>query len=210
MNLPNLITLIRIFLVPLFLFAILTRLPFGQLIAAALFVVAAISDGVDGYIARKTKAITRLGKFLDPLADKLLVSAALIALVELGLITTWVAIIIISRELAVTGLRAIAAGEGTIISAGLWGKVKTVFQIIFIVTVILADSLPAGFWLRTLAHGLTTPLLLLTIGFTLWSGVDYFLAYTRGLNNPDQPRPPMRFRWKLPLRRRNPKPEGGR
>jgi len=209
MNLPNLITLIRIFLVPLFLFAIFTQLPFGQLIAAAIFVVAAISDGVDGYIARKTKAITRLGKFLDPLADKLLVSAALIALVELGLLTTWVAIIIISRELAVTGLRAIAAGEGTIISAGLWGKVKTVFQIILVVTIILADSLPEGFWLRTLAHWLTTPLLLVTIGFTLWSGVDYFLAYVRGLNNPTGPRPPMRFRWQRPLRRRNPKPEGG-
>lgn len=204
MNLPNLITLARIFLVPIFLFAYLTRLQSGGLIAAAIFVVAAATDGVDGYLARKNKEITRLGKFLDPLADKLLISAALVALVELRQITTWVAMVIIGREMAVTGLRAIAAAEGTVIAAGPWGKIKTVVQIIFITAAILASNLPQGpwLWLRLLAEWLRTPLMWAAVALTIWSGIEYGWSYYRGLKDPGRQRAPLRFRLKLPLHKR--------
>ncbi|MFZ5823959.1 MAG: CDP-diacylglycerol--glycerol-3-phosphate 3-phosphatidyltransferase [Bacillota bacterium] len=207
MNLPNLLTLARIFLVPFFLLAILTRLPFGELVATAIFIVAAITDGVDGYLARKNKEVTRLGKFLDPLADKLLVSAALVALVELGELSTWVAMVLIGREMAVTGLRAIAAAEGVVIAAGPWGKAKTVFQIIFIVTAILTGA--NGFFLQGLAEILETPLLWITVALTVWSGIDYGWGYYkghRGADDSDEPgeRPPLKFRFRLPRRRRRP------
>lgn len=201
MNLPNLITMARIFLVPVFLYAVLTRYELGAWIATGLFILAAITDGVDGYLARRNNEVTRLGKFLDPLADKLLISAALIALVELDLLTTWVAIIIIGREMAVTGLRAIAAAEGTVIAAGPWGKVKTVFQIIFIVTAILAGRLPDGFWLQRLASLLEPPMLWTAVGLTIWSGIDYGMAYVRGLSTSGSSRPPRRRRGLLRRRK---------
>lgn len=206
MNVPNLLTMARIFLVPVFLFALLTRLKIGGMAAAAIFVVAAITDGVDGYLARRNNQITTLGKFLDPLADKLLVSAALIAMVEMRLISTWVALVIIGREMAVTGLRSIASAEGTVIAAGPWGKAKTVVQIIFIVTAILSHSLPNRFWLNHLADPLFVPLLWLAVALTLWSGVDYFLAYYRGRTAEKPAARPLRFRWKLSLRRRRSEP----
>lgn len=200
MNIPNTLTLARIVLVPIFLVAVLTHIPYGELLAAALFILAAITDTVDGYLARRTKAVTQLGKFLDPLADKLLVSAALIALVELGLISTWVAMILIGRELAVTGLRAIAAAEGVVIAAGPWGKAKTVVQIIFIVAELLTRA--QGFWLQGLAQEIATPLMWAAVALTLWSGVDYGVAYYRGQFRPDGVRRPLKFRFKLPLRGR--------
>lgn len=202
MNLPNLLTLARIFLVPFFLLAFLTRLPYGELVAAGIFIVAAITDGVDGYLARKNKEITRLGKFLDPLADKLLVSAALIALVELGELSTWVAMVLIGREMAVTGLRAIAAAEGTVIAAGPWGKAKTVFQIIMIVAMILAGA--NGFFLQGLARILEAPLLWIAVALTIWSGIDYGWAYYKGQLGKGEAgeRRPLKFRFKLPRRRK--------
>jgi len=203
MNLPNILTLIRILLVPVFLLAFLTRFKALGLLAAVIFVLAAITDGVDGYLARKHKAVTKLGQFLDPLADKLLITAALIGLVEVKLITTWTAMVIIGRELAVTGLRGIAAAEGTIIAAGPWGKAKTVMQIVFIVTAMLHRSLPDGFWLHELADFLFMPFLWAAVALTIWSGVDYFAAYYRGMRSRAQAqRPALRFRLKLPLRRR--------
>ena len=163
MNLPNKITLSRIFIVPIFMLFII---PFpkwllesdflgiirpqllsvnnfissyGNYIAAVIFIIASSTDGVDGYIARKRKQITRFGKFLDPIADKLLVTAALIALVERNDITGWAAMIIIGRELIVTGLRLVAAGEGIVIAASKLGKLKTVTQIIAIVAALLKN-----------------------------------------------------------------------
>lgn len=201
MNLPNILTLIRILLVPVFLLAFLTRFKALGLLAAAIFVLAAITDGVDGYLARKHKAVTKLGQFLDPLADKLLISAALIGLVEVRLISTWTAMIIIGREMAVTGLRAIAAADGTVIAAGPWGKAKTVMQIVFIVTAMLHRSLPERWWLHTLSDLLFAPLLWAAVALTLWSGVDYFIAFYRGQRE-RRPGRPLRFRLKLPLRRR--------
>lgn len=207
MNLPNLLTLARIFLVPFFLLAILTRLPFGELVAAAIFIVAAITDGVDGYLARKNQEVTQLGKFLDPLADKLLVSAALVALVELGELSTWVAMVLIGREMAVTGLRAIAAAEGVVIPAGPWGKAKTFSQIVFVVTVLLAGS--RGFFLQGLAEVLEAPFLWSTVALTVWSGMDYGWGYYRGhltaaASGEAGERRPLKFRFKLPRRRKRP------
>lgn len=169
MNLPNRLTMIRIFLIPIFLVVVSLRVKYGDFIAAAVFILAASTDGLDGYFARKRKQITRLGKLLDPLADKLLVSAALIALVELDRLPAWVAVIIIGREFAVTGLRSIAAAEGIIISASAWGKLKTITQIIAIVALFL-QVLPPLFGpisLGEVAMGAA-------VFFTLWSGVDYF------------------------------------
>jgi len=160
MNLPNKITLSRIFLVPIFMLFIVpfpdwmlnSDYPviinvnnfinnYGNYIAAILFVAAASTDGVDGYIARKRKQITKFGIFLDPIADKLLVTAAVIALLQRNRISGWAAMVIIGREFIVTALRLVAAGEGVVIAASKWGKVKTVTQIIAI-TVALMENYP--------------------------------------------------------------------
>ncbi len=164
MNLPNRVTLARIFLIPVFISVVTLRIPYGDYIAAAVFILAASTDGLDGYIARKRKMVTNLGKLMDPLADKLLVSAALIVLVELQRLPAWVALIIIGREFAVTGLRALAAADGNIIAAGWLGKIKTVTQIVAIVTLFIKDlPLLLSYLAVTVA-----------IFFTLWSGLDYF------------------------------------
>ncbi|HOJ79508.1 MAG TPA: CDP-diacylglycerol--glycerol-3-phosphate 3-phosphatidyltransferase [Clostridiales bacterium] len=161
MNLPNKITLSRILLVPVLMIFIIP-IPdvlinaeilsfmkpqmiavneflesFGRYIAAGIFIIASSTDAVDGYIARKRQMVTRFGKFLDPIADKLLVTAALIALVQSGDINGWVAMIIISREFIVTGLRLVAAGEGIVIAASNLGKLKTVLQDVAIVASLL-------------------------------------------------------------------------
>ncbi|MFZ5646296.1 MAG: CDP-diacylglycerol--glycerol-3-phosphate 3-phosphatidyltransferase [Bacillota bacterium] len=164
MNLPNRVTLVRIFLIPLFVAVVTLRIPYGDYIAAAIFILAASTDGLDGYIARKRKMITNLGKLMDPLADKLLVTAALIVLVELQRLPSWVALIIIGREYAVTGLRALAAVDGNVIAAGWLGKVKTVTQIVAIVALFIKD-LP-------LILGYTA--VAVAVFFTMWSGWDYF------------------------------------
>ncbi|AEG60195.1 CDP-diacylglycerol--glycerol-3-phosphate 3-phosphatidyltransferase [Desulforamulus ruminis] len=168
MNLPNRLTLARIFLIPIFLAVVTLRIKYGDMIAAGVFVLAASTDGLDGYIARKNKQITTLGKFMDPLADKLLVSAALIVLVELGHLSAWVAVIIIGREFAVTGLRAIAAAEGVIISASKLGKWKTVSQIIAIVAMFLHNIT-----LTIFGFDFGMAAMAVAVFFTIWSGVDY-------------------------------------
>jgi len=162
MNLPNKLTLLRIFMIPIFLLFFLIRIPYGQYIATVIFIIAASTDGLDGYIARKRKQVTNLGKLMDPLADKLLITAALIVLVDLGQIPGWIAFIIIGREFFVTGLRTIAAAEGVIIAASKLGKLKTVSQILAITVTLL--NLPFGKYLMYLA-----------VIFTLWSGFDYYL-----------------------------------
>lgn len=164
MNLPNRVTLVRIFLIPVFLAVLSLRVPYGDYIAAAVFILAASTDGLDGYIARKKKLVTTLGKLMDPLADKLLVSAALIALVELHRLPSWVAVIIIGREFAVTGLRALAATEGHVIAAGKLGKIKTVTQIVAISALFIKD-LPV--FIGQISMGVA-------VLYTIWSGVDYF------------------------------------
>ncbi|ARK30938.1 CDP-diacylglycerol--glycerol-3-phosphate 3-phosphatidyltransferase [Halalkalibacter krulwichiae] len=181
LNLPNKITISRIFLIPIFMIFLLvpfsfgevnfigTMIPIAHLIGAIIFIIAAVTDFLDGYYARKYQLVTNLGKFLDPLADKLLITAALIALVELQLLPAWIAIIIISREFAVTGIRLVAAADGDVIAASNLGKLKTVSQIVAISALMLhnwpfqAISLPfdmIAIWVATF--------------LTIVSGVDYF------------------------------------
>ena len=169
MNLPNRLTLLRILMVPVFLAVLALQIPWGDYIAAAVFVLAACTDGLDGYIARKNKQITSLGKLLDPLADKLLISAALIALVELDRLAGWVAVVIVGREFAVTGLRSLAVADGVVLAASKLGKIKTVTQIIAIVALFLRDY---PFNLINIPFG--NMAMAVAVVFTTWSGMDYF------------------------------------
>lgn len=181
-NIPNKITISRIILIPLFMIFFLTPIDLGSLnilnhelptahfLGAILFIVAASTDWLDGYYARKYNLVTNFGKFLDPLADKLLMTAALIALVELLLLPAWIAILILSREFAVTGIRLVAAADGQVIAASKLGKWKTVFQIIA-VSALMLHNLPfeiIGFPFATIALWIATIL-------TIISGWDYFV-----------------------------------
>ncbi|SFA76453.1 CDP-diacylglycerol--glycerol-3-phosphate 3-phosphatidyltransferase [Lentibacillus halodurans] len=182
MNIPNKMTLSRILLIPIFIILLTvpfnwgewniggTVLPVSHFAAALLFIIAAGTDWIDGYYARKYNLVTNLGKFLDPLADKLLVAAALILLVELGLTPGWVAIIIISREFAVTGLRLVAAGEGIVLAAGSMGKLKTATQMIAIAALLL-HHFPFSY----IGIPFGTIMLYAALFFTVLSGYDYFV-----------------------------------
>ncbi|MHB9148718.1 MAG: CDP-diacylglycerol--glycerol-3-phosphate 3-phosphatidyltransferase [Thermoleophilia bacterium] len=189
MNLPNAITFFRILLIPVFMVFLLGALPFGDdparsdelsaLISAGIFVLAAASDSLDGYFARRRRQVTVLGAFLDPLADKLLVSAALLALIELHRLSAWVAMVIIAREFAVSGLRMVAAAESVIIPASRWGKAKTASQMAAILAVILEPSYTI--WGRTISWYLIA----LAVALTVWSGADYFLKARERLHLPE-------------------------
>ncbi len=168
LNLPNTITLIRVCMIPIFMFFLLLPIPGGNFIAFLFFVAASATDGLDGHYARSRHLITNLGKFLDPLADKLLISAALISLVALGEVGAVPAILIISRELMVTGLRTIARDAGIVIAASPLGKVKTVSQILAIAVVLFESSFAA-----TTDWILGVILIWISVVFTLWSGFDY-------------------------------------
>lgn len=182
MNLANRITLARIFLVPIIMFFLLVsfnlpELRFGgfsitynQIIAALIFIVAASTDGLDGYIARSRKMVTNLGKLLDPLADKLLVAAVLISLVEMQRLDAWIAVVIISREFAITGLRQVALLEGKVVAASAWGKWKTGIQITMIVALLL-NNFP--FYFIGVPFDLISTWAAAII--TVYSGIDYFV-----------------------------------
>ncbi len=174
MNLANRLTIARILIIPVFMALILSNIQYGDWLAAALFSVAAMTDGLDGYIARSRQQVTNFGKFLDPVADKLLISAALISLVDIGSLSAWIAMIIIGREIAVLGLRILAMGEGEIVSSSLTGKLKTVFQVFAIVAWILrAEMPPVG--LMTIIVDYTAILLMgIAIVLTIVSGLDYY------------------------------------
>ncbi|CUU46528.1 CDP-diacylglycerol--glycerol-3-phosphate 3-phosphatidyltransferase [Clostridium beijerinckii] len=185
MNLANKLTLIRIFLVPVFLVFIAVKgIPYGSFIGTFIFILASLTDKLDGYIARSRNQITNFGKFMDPLADKLLVTAALISLVELHVVPSWAAVVIIAREFAVSGLRSIAAAQGRVIAASWWGKVKTVIQIIAIILLLLKINIHDARLLKIFVienHYLKlffaiAPNLMLMIAVivTLISGYDYF------------------------------------
>ncbi|MCM3704125.1 MULTISPECIES: CDP-diacylglycerol--glycerol-3-phosphate 3-phosphatidyltransferase [Cytobacillus] len=181
MNLPNKITVSRILLIPIFLLVMLVELSWGNvellgaempvthLIGALIFIIASVTDWVDGYFARKYNLVTNLGKFLDPLADKLLVSAALIVLVDLNLAPSWIVIIIISREFAVTGLRLVLAGDGEVVAANQLGKIKTWAQIVAISALLLHNII---FEMVSIRFDLIA--LWVAMFFTIWSGWDYF------------------------------------
>lgn len=138
MNLPNKITIARVFMIPIFLITYLfLDLPAGNLIATIIFVIACLSDALDGYIARKYHLVTNFGKFADPLADKLLVSSALICFVELNLVPAWIIIVIIAREFIISGFRLVASDNGVVIAASYWGKFKTAAQMIMCILLII-------------------------------------------------------------------------
>ena len=162
MNLPNKLTIFRVILIPFFVFFMLA--PYfpdnGKYIAVAIFIIASLSDMLDGKIARKYNLVTNFGKFMDPLADKLLVCSAMICLVATGQLASWIVIIIISREFIISGFRLIAADNGIVIAASYWGKFKTVFQMLMIIVLIL-DIQNAGF--QVLGVILTYVALILTV-----------------------------------------------
>src|SRR5690606_16987489 len=130
MNLANKITILRVLMIPIFMIILLSDLPWNNYIAAVIFIIASLTDTFDGYIARSKNQVTSFGKFIDPLADKLLVTTALICLIEMGKVPAWVVIIILSREFAITGFRTIAASEGVTIAASPLGKIKTITQLV--------------------------------------------------------------------------------
>ena len=175
MNLPNKLTMFRVVLIPVFIVVLMSGLiaePASRYIAVVIFCVASFTDYLDGHIARKYNLVTNVGKFMDPLADKLLVSAAMICMIELGMLPAWVVIIIISREFIITGFRLIAAEGGLVIAASWWGKIKTVTQMAMIILMLLGVNKVIG-----------TILVVLATIFTVVSGVDYIVKNISVLKN---------------------------
>ena len=169
MNLPNKITIFRVIMIPFFVFFMLCPgIPYSNWIAEAIFVIASLSDLVDGKIARKYNLITDFGKFMDPLADKLLTAAAMICLVEMKLLPSWVVIIIISREFIISGFRLVASDNGIVIAASYWGKFKTTFQMLMVIVIIFNINLQLG-WLNILG----TLLIYVALVLTVVSLIDY-------------------------------------
>lgn len=175
MNLPNKLTIFRIILIPFFVFFLLAPYfeGYGNYIAVVIFIFASLTDLLDGKIARKYNLVTDFGKFMDPLADKLLVCAALICLVESGQLPAWIVIIIISREFIISGFRLVASDNGVVIAASYWGKFKTTFQMLMIIVLIL--NIPHTFF-DVLGIVLTYIALILTVV----SLIDY-LVKNRGV-----------------------------
>src|SRR5512132_1202893 len=169
LNLPNTLTVLRILLVPVVVVALLDETPNGDAIAAGVFALAAFTDTLDGYIARQRNAVTTFGKLMDPIADKLLIAAALIALVSLDRLAAWIAMVIIAREFAVTGLRLVAAEQGVVIQASWLGKAKTILQVAAIICLIAVNPAPLGVDLLVYA----------AVAATVISGIDYFFGFRR-------------------------------
>lgn len=172
LNTPNLLTLFRILLVPLLVVVLLTKFDGKEFVGLAVFLIAAATDFLDGWIARRHGKVTRFGKLLDPAADKILTSAAFISLVELGVAPAWMVVAIIAREFAVSTLRGFAAAEGVVIAAGVWGKIKTVSQIVAISLLIIYERLgelerlaPVSLWVALV--------------ISVYSGLEYFFRFGR-------------------------------
>jgi CDP-diacylglycerol--glycerol-3-phosphate 3-phosphatidyltransferase len=176
-NVPNVLTVFRILLVPVLVVALLDATPSGDLLAAVVFVVASLTDLLDGYLARTRNAVTTFGKLMDPIADKLLIVAALVALVSLDRLAAWVAMVIIAREFAVTAMRMAAGAQGVVIEASLFGKAKTCLQIAMVLALIAAGE-DSPLWLDLLVDA--------TVVVTVASGVDYFLGLRRRLGERDR------------------------
>lgn len=168
LNLPNKLTVIRVLAIPLFLIFLYISNGIFRFLPLLIFVAAAVTDAVDGHIARRDNLVTDFGKFMDPLADKLLTTAAFIAFVEIGYLSSWVVVLIISREFLISGFRTLAASKGITIAANPWGKIKTVFQMVLIVVVLLNYTGYFGFtgsWI--------VPLAAIVVLLTVTSGATY-------------------------------------
>ena len=174
LSLPNGLTIIRVVAIPIILVLLFSSGRFYQIFTAFLFLLVAITDTVDGYLARRRGVVTTLGKFLDPLADKLLIVTALIALVPARAIPVWMVIVIVGREIAVTGLRGIAVSQGIVISASALGKYKTVFEVVSIFFLIFdGDYFSIDF------HQVGMVFLWISLGIAVISGIDYFRKFLR-------------------------------
>lgn len=180
LNLPNKLTLIRMFLAPIYLALMLIEFPYHYIVALAVFSVASLTDMLDGKIARKNNLITVFGKLLDPLADKMLTTAALLAFMREGWCSIWIVMIVLTREFAVAGVRLIATAQGIVIPANYWGKAKTVIQMVFTIVIMLLAELDATFdifanagWF-TLAR-VSNIMLWITAVLTVVSGITYFV-----------------------------------
>ena len=162
MNLPNKLTIMRVILIPFFVFFLLSPYfpAYGNYIAVAIFIVASLTDMLDGKIARKYNLVTNFGKFMDPLADKLLVCSAMICLIELDRLAAWIVIVIIAREFIISGFRLVASDNGVVIAASYWGKFKTTFQMLMVIVLILDIQMP---FFQTLGTVLTYVALILTV-----------------------------------------------
>jgi CDP-diacylglycerol---glycerol-3-phosphate 3-phosphatidyltransferase len=169
LNLPNVLTVVRIMLVPVLVAALLGDTPAGDVLAAVVFALASLTDFVDGYLARSRGSVTTFGKLMDPLADKLLIVAALVSLVSLHRLAAWVAMVIIARELAVTVLRLGASQAGVVVAASMWGKLKTALQIAAILAVIAVHGQPP--WVLALLYA--------AVAATVLSGLDFFFGLRR-------------------------------
>ena len=170
MNLPNKLTMFRVILIPFFVFFLLAPYfeGYGNYVAVAIFIVASLTDLLDGKIARKYNLVTNFGKFMDPLADKLLVCSAMICLIELGLLPAWIVIIIIAREFIISGFRLIASDNCVVIAASYWGKFKTTFQMLMVIVLLLNFDIPAFKILGTVLIWIATIL-------TVVSLIDYII-----------------------------------
>lgn len=175
MNLPNALTLLRIFLVPILVVVLLTRTEGGLVLGAAIFGIAVLTDYLDGYFARRRNQVTKLGIVLDPMADKLLTAAAFLSLVEMGAVPAWMVMIVLGRELAVTGLRNVAAGRGILIPASTLGKWKMVLQVVAIFLLLFSGRF------AILAVPAIVVLWLVVI-VALVSGADYFHRFWREMS----------------------------
>lgn len=171
MNLPNQLTILRIILIPVFFVVLMQGYTFT---ATLIFAGASITDALDGHIARKNNLITNFGKIMDPLADKLLVTAAFMCFIQLNLAPAWMIFIIIARELTITALRAVAASEGIVIAASKWGKFKTISQMIAIIILLMNPYI-----LKVTDWPIGTVFLWVALGFTLISGIDYIVKNKR-------------------------------
>jgi CDP-diacylglycerol---glycerol-3-phosphate 3-phosphatidyltransferase len=177
LNLPNILSIIRILLVPPLVVVLLTKVPDKEWWGLGLFLLAALMDFLDGYLARRRKQVTRLGTLLDPAADKILMSAAFISLVELGLAPAWMVVVIIAREFAVSSLRTFASAEGLVIAAGVSGKVKTTVQIIAVALLIIYNQLGEFRHLAPIS-------LWVALAVTIYSGIEYFVRFGRLILRP--------------------------
>jgi CDP-diacylglycerol--glycerol-3-phosphate 3-phosphatidyltransferase len=177
LNVPNALTFVRIMLVPVVVVALQEGTSAGDLVATIVFVAATLTDGLDGFIARTWEKETTFGKVMDPIADKLLVTAALVSLVALDRLAAWAAMVIIAREFAVSGLRIVAGEQGVVIPASVFGKLKTASQFAAIVALIMASN-PSASWVDALVY--------LAVALTLISGVHYFVLARRVLSVPTE------------------------
>lgn len=175
MNLPNKLSMLRIFMIPFFVVFALIEAQWAQIVALAIFCVASLTDMLDGKIARKYNLVTNFGKFIDPIADKLLVMSALVVLTGQGRMPSWVCIVMLAREFAISGLRLVAADGGKVIAAGMLGKIKTVSQMTAVILLLLLTPVTGEGILGEAGRIAATVVMYLAAAMTLWSGVDYIV-----------------------------------